>query len=88
MHAGSGTPQWLGGGASTVSQAPTTNMGGTLLPRPAPLLLSVWSPLPRTLRISHMLDGCELVGGSEGESEFVFEFVFEGGRRARHADAC
>jgi hypothetical protein len=25
------------------------------------------------------------VGGSEGESEFVFEFVFEGGRRARNA---
>jgi hypothetical protein len=25
----------------------------------------------------------EFVGGSEGESEFVFEFVFEGGRRGR-----
>ena len=34
--------------------------------------------------ISRILADAEFVGGSEGESVFVFEFVFEGGARARN----
>jgi hypothetical protein len=34
--------------------------------------------------INHISADAEFVGGSEGESVSVFEFVFEGGARARN----